>query len=59
MMLSTMNNCNARQIDFVLAYPQADAECDLCMKLSRVFETSTGDRNTYVILLKRNSHDQR
>ena len=44
-----------RQIDFTLAYPQADAECDLYMEIvSKGFELPEGGRNTNCLkILKR------
>ena len=37
MTLALINNWSNRQIDFTLAYPQADAECELYMDIRRTF----------------------
>ena len=54
-----LNQWSTRQIDFVLAYPQADTECDLYVRLPNGFETSSGNSKSHVLLLKRNLHGQR
>ena len=40
-------------MDFVLAHPQDDVECDLDMKPPKRTQTSTGDSKTHVLLLKK------
>ena len=42
-----------RQIDFVLAYPQADVECDLYMEIPRMCHVK-GDKKEHVLKLKKN-----
>ena len=52
-----MQNWETRQVDFVLAYTQADVECELYMKLPKGFEMDTpGD---YVLKLKKNLFGQK
>ena len=54
---SIMQNWETRQVDFVLAYTQADVECELYMKLPKGFEMDTpGD---YVLKLKKNLFGQK
>ena len=59
MLLSLLNNWSTKQIDFVLAYPQAEIECDLYMKLPHGFETTAGNNKSHVLKLKRNLYGQR
>jgi hypothetical protein len=47
------------QIDFVLAYPQADVECDLYMKIPKGFEIQGGTRATHVLKLIKNLYGQK
>ena len=54
---SLMQNWETRQVDFVLAYTQADVECDLYMKVPKGFEMDApGD---YVLKLKKNLFGQK
>ena len=49
-----------RQIDYVQAYTQADAEHDLLyMKIPKGFEVSHGDSNDYVLKIKKNIYGQK
>ena len=59
MLLSLTNDWHTKQVDFVLACPQADIECDLHMKLPRGFVTSSGSFQSHVLKLKRNLYGQR
>ena len=59
MLLSLLNNWSTKQIDFALAYPQVEIECDLHMKLPHGFETTAGNNKSHVLKLKRNLHGQR
>jgi hypothetical protein len=43
----------ARKIDFVLAFPQADAECDIHMEVPVGFELK-GKKKDYCLKLKKN-----
>lgn len=48
-----------RQIDFVLAYPQADVECELYMKIPKGFTIQCGDQNTHALKLIKNLYGQK
>jgi Reverse transcriptase (RNA-dependent DNA polymerase) len=47
------------QIDFIIAYTQADVECDLYMKIPRGFTIKGGSRKTHVIKLLKNLYGQK
>jgi hypothetical protein len=47
-----------KQIDFVLAYTQADVECELFMAIPKGFEVE-GDAQDYVLKLKKNLFGQK
>ncbi len=47
-----------KQIDFVLAYTQADVECELYMAIPKGFEVE-GDAQDYVLKLKKNLFGQK
>ena len=49
---------HTRQIDFTLAYPQADAECQLNMEIPKGFNVSGGNDNHCLMILK-NIYGQR
>ena len=48
-----INSWHTRQIDFVLAYPQADVECDLYLEIPQGF-TFNGERKTHCLKLLKN-----
>jgi hypothetical protein len=48
-----------RQIDFVLAFPQADVECDLFMELPRGLVFEGVDRSTHCVKLIKNLYAQK
>ena len=50
---------STRQIDFVLAFPQADVECDLFMQLPRGLTFEGVHRNTHCLKLVKNLYGQR
>ena len=50
---SLLNGWHTRQIDFVLAYPQADVECDLYLEIPQGFEYE-GSRKTHCLKLIKN-----
>ena len=54
MILSIINKWHTRQIDFVLAYPQAPLEYDNYMKLPHGITTAKGDKNSHVLKLHKN-----
>jgi Reverse transcriptase (RNA-dependent DNA polymerase) len=47
------------QIDFVLAYPQADVEYDFFMKIPKGFEIDGKTRSTHVLKLVKNLYGQK
>ena len=48
-----INSWHTRQLDFVLAYPQADVECDLYLEIPQGFEFA-GSRETHCLKLIKN-----
>ncbi len=50
---------STRQIDFVLAFPQADVECDLFMELPRGLIFEGVDRSTHCVKLIKNLYGQK
>lgn len=55
LLLSQTNNWHTRQIDFVLAFPQADVGCEMYMEVHRgLFVVTHGDRSDYCLKLKKN-----
>jgi Reverse transcriptase (RNA-dependent DNA polymerase) len=48
-----LNNWHTKQLDFVLAYPQADVECDLYLGIPQGFEFE-GSRKTHCLKLIKN-----
>ena len=59
LILALLNKRVTRQIDFVLAYPQADIECDLYMEFPKGFQMNGGNSKTHCLLLKRNLYGQK
>ena len=57
--LSAINKWHTRQVDFVLAYPQAPIPYDNYMKLPHGIKTIHGDGNTHVLKLKKNIYGGR
>ncbi|KAI2497267.1 hypothetical protein MHU86_17231 [Fragilaria crotonensis] len=58
LILALINKHHTRQIDFVLAYPQADAECEIYMEIPRGF-THEGQRKTHALRLLKNIYGTR
>eukprot|EP00978_Attheya_sp_CCMP212_P035308 scaffold152839_cov109-Attheya_sp.AAC.1 len=55
LILAIVNDWHTRQIDFVLAYPQADVECDIYMEIPRGFQLPAGENSKdYALKLRRN-----
>ena len=54
LMLAAINKWHTRQVDFVLACPQADIEFDMHMELPKGVETKHGNRKTHVLKLLKN-----
>jgi hypothetical protein len=48
-----------RQVDFIMAYPQAPIECDMYMELPQGIRTSEGDSKDYVLKLLKNFYGQK
>jgi Reverse transcriptase (RNA-dependent DNA polymerase) len=59
LVLVLMYKWSTVQIDFVLAYPQADVECDIYMKISRDFEIEGKTRRSHVLKLIKNLYGQK
>jgi hypothetical protein len=62
--MAILNNWHTRQLDFVLAYTQADIERDLYMKLPAGFSVpgrtiTEQDRKDYVLKLEKNLYGQK
>lgn len=57
--LMIAKNWFLRQVDFVLAFPQADIEYDMYMELPRGIEITTGGRKSHVLKLKKNLYGQK
>jgi Reverse transcriptase (RNA-dependent DNA polymerase) len=57
--LMIVNGWTSRQIDFILAFPQADIECDMYIEIPIGFKVEGISRKTHVLRLKRNLYGQR
>jgi hypothetical protein len=53
LVLTLLNGWCTRQVDFVLAFPQADIECPIHMEIPRGFKFE-GSRKTHCLALKKN-----
>jgi hypothetical protein len=58
LIVALINGWHSRQLDFVLAYPQADIECDLYMAIPAGFSVN-GNRKDYVLKLRKNLYGQK
>jgi hypothetical protein len=56
--MAATDGWQTRQLDFVLAFPQADVETDLYMELPNGFHIE-GDRKLYVLKLIKNLYGQK
>jgi hypothetical protein len=56
LVMTLLFNWQTRQIDFVLAFPQADAECDLFVQLPRGVTFPDVHRSTHCLKLIKNLH---
>jgi hypothetical protein len=54
LVISILKDWETRQIDFVLAYPQADVECDIYMEVPVRFDIPGRDKKKYCLKLKKN-----
>jgi hypothetical protein len=59
LILALLFNWHSRQIDFVLAFPQADVECELFMQLPRGVIFPGVHRSTHCLKLKKNLYGQK
>lgn len=59
LILSKIHHWHTKQIDFILAYPQADIPFDNYMKLPKGITTAEGSRDSHVLKLKKNIYDGR
>ena len=59
LILAIINKWYTRQVDFVLAYPQADIEFDMYMELPHGIETKHGNGKTHVLKLLKNLYGQK
>jgi len=59
LILSILLKWHTRQIDFILAYPQADIEYDMYMELPKGIETKHGNGKTHVLKLLKNLYGQK
>jgi hypothetical protein len=56
--LSLLYDWHTRQVDFILAYPQAPIEFDMYMELPKGIEMKDGNRKTHVLKLLKNLYGQ-
>jgi hypothetical protein len=59
LVLVLLYNWYTLQIDFVLAYPQADVECEMYMKIPKGFEIDGKTNKTHVLKLLKNLYGQK
>ena len=59
LILTILNEWKTKQIDFVLAYTQADVECELYMQIPKGFEVQCDVDQKYVLKLKKNLFGQK
>ncbi len=57
--LATMNNWHTRQLDYVLAFPQAPVERDLYMEIPKGFTIEEGRSDNYALKIHRNIYRQK
>ena len=59
LMFGIINSWAMRQVDFVMAYPQAPIEMDMYMELPPGIHTTLGDSKDYVLMLVNNLYGQK
>jgi hypothetical protein len=59
LVISILHDWETWQIDFVLAYPQADVECDIYMEVPVGFHLPGRDKKSYCLKLKKNIYGTR
>jgi hypothetical protein len=58
-MLSLLSDWSTKQVEFVLAYPQAPIELDMYINLPNGIQMASGDRKTHVLNLLKNVYGQK
>jgi hypothetical protein len=58
LILMLINGWTSRQVDFVLAFPQADIECEMYMEVPQGFNVD-GSRADYCLKLRKNLYGQK
>lgn len=58
LILMAVNGWSSRQVDFVLAFPQADIECEMFMEVPQGFNVD-GSRGDYCLRLQKNLYGQK
>ena len=59
LILSLIHGWKTRQVDFILAFPQADIECPMYMELPTSIEMRRGGTKTHVLQLMKNLYGQK
>jgi hypothetical protein len=59
LIMSALNNWHTRQIDYVLAYPQAPVERQIFMEIPKGFQVEGENSKDYVLELHRNVYGQK
>lgn len=57
--LTAVHKWHTKQLDFVLAFPQAPVDRDIYMKIPKGFELDQGNSNDYVLKLHKNVYGQK
>jgi hypothetical protein len=57
--MTAVHKWHTKQLDFVLAFPQAPVDRDIYMKIPKGFELDQGDPNDYVLQLHKNVYGQK
>ena len=57
--LASVHDWHTRQLDYVLAFPQAPVERELYMEVPRGFEIQGGDSKDYLLKIQRNIYGQK
>ena len=57
--LSIINGWSTHQVEFFLAFPQAEIEFEMYMKIPQGIETKGGSRTMHVLNLLKNLYGQR
>ena len=58
LILMLVNGWKSKQVDFVLAFPQADIECEMCVEVPQGFNVDGSGRD-YALRLKKNLYGQK